>query len=107
LLPDRHLSGDLGVADDRGERARETAPLEISLQLRFSELQAIVSPEAAVSDEKRRHTENPARQSDVGVLAQGVLDLLILRRSDQRLAVEPCPGQSALDHGRVRDVLSL
>src|SRR5439155_19339472 len=81
--------------------------LSLSAKLGFGELQPVVSPEAALTDEECGDAEHAARQGQIGVPAQAVLDLLVLRPGDQRFAVEARLLQRALDHGGVGDVVAL
>src|SRR5204863_6479739 len=78
--------------------------LQLPPQLRLSELQAVIAPEAALADEDRRHSEDASREREIGVLAQAVLDPRLLRRAHERPAVQARRGERALDLGGVRDV---
>src|SRR5205814_3325548 len=74
-------------------------------QRRFDELQPVVSPEAALAHEDGGNAEYSARERQVGVLAQVVLDLLVRGAGDEALAVESRGGERALHDARVGDVL--
>src|SRR5207248_4864909 len=76
-------------------------------QFLLGEVEPVVAPEAALSDEERGYAEDPAGQRQVGVLAQGVLHFLRIGGRDQRFSLEPHGVERPLDNLGVRDVLTL